>query len=387
MKKLLMIVLMVGLALQSCKSQQEKKVTELRGVWITNVDSDILDSYENIKEGIEFLAAHNFNIIYPVVWNDAKTLYPSEVMEETFGWKIDPRFEGRDPLAEIIREAHKHNIAVVPWFEYGFAASYKKDGGKILAMKPEWKARDVKGNLLTKNNFEWMNAYHPEVQQLLMDLIMEVVNNYDIDGVQGDDRLPASPSSGGYSDYTKKLYAKEHDGQMPPLNYKDPEWLQWKADKLTEFGVRVHDAVKDVDPDLFVTWSPSVYPWSKEEYLQDWPAWQKAGAADFFHPQVYRHNFQDYKKTLDNINEEVLGFENPKKIVFPGVLMKVGDYYIDSDHLRKVLEYNREQGFNGEVFFFYEGLRHNDNELARVLMDSYYKCPAKLPFEPRFMKK
>ncbi|MBN2279338.1 MAG: family 10 glycosylhydrolase [Candidatus Marinimicrobia bacterium] len=369
-----------------CRTE-EPELTELRGVWITNVDSEILDSYENIKEGVEFLAEHHFNIIYPVVWNDAKTLYPSKVMEETFGWKIDPRFEGRDPLAEIIQEAHKHNIAVVPWFEYGFSSSYKKDGGKILAAKPEWKAKDVKGNLLTKNHFEWMNGYHPEVQQLLVDLIMEVVNNYDVDGVQGDDRLPAQPSSGGYSDYTKKLYASEHGGLEPPLDFKDDTWLQWRADQLTKFAGRVYKEVKAVKPEVWVTWSPSVYPWSKEEYLQDWPAWYKAGAADFFHPQVYRHDFDAYQKTLNEINPEVLGFQHPEKVIFPGVLMKVGDYYIESDHLKKVLDYNREQGFKGEVFFFYEGLRHNHDELAKVLVDSYYKQPAKLPFKPQFFKK
>lgn len=377
------MIVMAGFLM--CQSQKPE-LTELRGVWITNVDSDILDSYENIKEGIEFLAKHNFNIIYPVVWNDANTLYPSKVMKETFGWKIDPRFEGRDPLAEIIQEAHKHNIAVVPWFEYGFAASYKKNGGKILKAKPEWAAKDVNGDLLTKNNFEWMNAYHPEVQQLLLDLIMEVVTNYNVDGVQGDDRLPASPSSGGYSDFTKNLYAQEQNGQMPPNDYKNKEWLQWKADKLTEFAGRVYKSVKKAKPDVWVTWSPSVYPWSKEQYLQDWPAWYKAGYADFFHPQVYRYKFDQYKNTLKEINAEVLGFDNPQKVIFPGVLMKVGDYYIDGDHLKAVLKYNREQGFNGEVFFFYEGLRHNNNALADTLINSYYKCPAKLPFKTQFFK-
>lgn len=34
----------------------------------------------------------------------------------------------------------------------------------------------------------------PEVRGFMMDLILEVVNEYpDIDGVQGDDRLPAMP--------------------------------------------------------------------------------------------------------------------------------------------------------------------------------------------------
>ena len=41
--------------------------TELRGMWLTNVDSHVLDSRANIAEAMEFLAAHHFNIVFPVV--------------------------------------------------------------------------------------------------------------------------------------------------------------------------------------------------------------------------------------------------------------------------------------------------------------------------------
>ena len=39
--------------------------------------------------------------------------------------------------------------------------------------------------------------------------ILEVVKNYDIDGIQGDDRLPAMPAEGGYDAYTRNAYQKE----------------------------------------------------------------------------------------------------------------------------------------------------------------------------------
>ena len=50
-----------------------------------------------------------------------------------------------------------------------------------------------------------MNAIHPEVQQFLLDMVQEVIRSYDVDGIQGDDRLPAMPSEGGYSRYTIEL--------------------------------------------------------------------------------------------------------------------------------------------------------------------------------------
>ncbi|MBN1638292.1 MAG: hypothetical protein JW866_04960, partial [Ignavibacteriales bacterium] len=42
---------------------------------------------------------------------------------------------------------------------------------------------------------------------------------------------------------------------------------------------------------------------------------------------------------------------------YPGVLLKVGDYYPSVEYLKQMIEKNREYGINGEVFFFYEGLK------------------------------
>ena len=175
---------------------------ELRGIWLTNVDSKILHSRDKIAEAMNFLVETGFNVVFPVVWNKAFTLYPSQLMGTTFGLEIDPLYKGRDPLAEVITEAQKVGIKVIPWFEYGFVSSYKQNGGWLLSQKPEWIARDCKGNLLVKNGFEWMNALDEEVQNFLIDLVLEVVINYDIDGIQGDDRMPAFPSEGGYDGKT-----------------------------------------------------------------------------------------------------------------------------------------------------------------------------------------
>ena len=38
--------------------------------------------------------------------------------------------------------------------------------------------------------------------------------------------------------------------------------------------------------------APSIYPWSEEEYLQDWPTWMQKGYVDLVCPQVYRYNIR-----------------------------------------------------------------------------------------------
>ncbi|MDZ7359081.1 MAG: family 10 glycosylhydrolase [candidate division KSB1 bacterium] len=380
MKFTLTFLINLSLLLNSTLSQDASQPTELRGVWLTNVDSQVLDSREGIREAMQFLADHNFNVVFPVVWNAARTIYASQVMDSIFGIRIDERFAGRDPLAEVIEEAHQRNIAVIPWFEYGFAAAHQKKPRTIFKLKPHWAARDNRGKILTKNGFQWMNPFHPEVQEFMLKLVKEVVTKYDVDGIQGDDRLPALPIEGDYSRYTDSLYRAEHDGQRPPKNFREPDWQRWRADKLNAFGRRLYHEVKALKPGLIVSWAPSIYPWSYDEYLQDWPSWLSGGYADLVIPQCYRYELPAYRSTLDEIIPNFLKISPSDKIIFPGVLMNVGDYVMSEDYLLKVIEYNRLKGYQGEVFFFYEGLRKNNDRLAKALLKHFYQTPAKLPW-------
>ncbi len=60
---------------------------EMRGVWLTNTDSEVLKSRQNIAEAMDFLAETGFNVVFPVVWNKAVTLYPSQTMQQILGIK------------------------------------------------------------------------------------------------------------------------------------------------------------------------------------------------------------------------------------------------------------------------------------------------------------
>ncbi|BAY34259.1 hypothetical protein NIES2107_61640 [Nostoc carneum NIES-2107] len=350
---------------------------ETRGVWLTNTDSKVLKSQQRIAEVMDFLAETGFNVVFPVVWNKGVTLYRSQTMQQTFGVEIDPSFAGRDPLAEVVAEARRVGLKVIPWFEYGFASSYNLNGGMLLQTKPEWAARDRDGKLLKKNGFEWMNALDPQVQEFLLSLVREVVQNYDVDGIQGDDRFPALPCEGGYDEGTIARYRQQFN-QNPPQNPKDSQWLKWRADILTEFLARLYQEVKSVNPNLIVSMSPNIYDWGFKEYLQDSVTWLNRGIVDMIHPQIYRRDFQIYKCIVNKlITEQFTDATLPK--LAPGVLMKLGTYCITPEHLLKVINCNRKRGINGEVFFFYEGLRENNNALGQLLRNGPYAQPASFP--------
>ena len=135
-----------------------------------------------------------------------------------------------------------------------------------------------------------MNAFHPEVQGFMLSLLKEVALKYEVDGIQGDDRLPALPSLAGYDNWTLEKYQSEHQGKQPPDDPFDDSWVEWRAGLLNDFMQQMHKELKAVRPDLTISVSPSIYPWSKEQYLQDWPSWVRNGWVDMVCPQVYRYN-------------------------------------------------------------------------------------------------
>jgi uncharacterized lipoprotein YddW (UPF0748 family) len=225
----------------------------------------------------------------------------------------------------------------------------------ILAKFPEWAAINSEGNLVSKNGFEWMNPFNPDVQNFINSLIKEVVTNYQVDGIQGDDRLPAVPSEAGYDKYTVSLYQSQHKGQSPPADYTDKDWVNWRADLLTQYLGNLYKDLKKLRPRLIVSMAPSIYPWGKEKYLQDWPAWVAKGYVDYVLPQVYRYNFKAYSTTLLDQAKELK--ESDKGKVFPGVLLQVNGKNPSAGFLDSMIVENRRIGFKGECFFFFEGLK------------------------------
>ncbi len=326
----------------------------MRGVWITTTASTALDSRDNIKQMVSTCKAAGINHLFVVVYNNARTTYPSNVMNTLIGKPILERFSGRDPLQECIEEGHAAGLKVHAWFEYGFSSSYSASGGAIVAAKPHWAARDLAGNLVVKNGFDWLNGIHPEVQQFMVDLFKEVVTNYAIDGVQGDDRLPALPNTGGYDSYTVNLYRSENNGANPPTTATDTSWLRWRARKLNSFVKRLRTEVKSIKPTVLFTISPSPHPFGYNEYLQDWPTWVDSTWIDAVLPQCYRYDINGYSAV---VQQQKTAHRNPAVPLYPGVLLRSGTYTASAAMLSQMIQTNRNNGFKGESFFFYEGIK------------------------------
>lgn len=328
--------------------------TELRGVWLTNIDSDLFFSRPNVRDAVDRLAKLNFNTLYPTVWQGGYTLYPSAVAQRVMGVSVDPtpELKGRDVLKEIVDRAHQKGLAVIPWFEFGFMAPADSELAKL---HPDWLTKRLDGTTIWKEGEHdrvWLNPFHPEVQKFILDLITELVANYDIDGIQLDDHF-GLPSEFGYDPLTVALYKKELKGQSPSTDFRETFWVRWRADKINEFMARVFRAIKARKTKCIVSLSPNPLHFSLPASLQDWFTWERRGYIEEIILQVYRSDINRFITELEREEIKLAKSHIPTGI---GILSGLKNNSISLQQIQSQVDAVRKRGFAGVSFFFYESL-------------------------------
>ena len=158
-----------------------------------------------------------------------------------------------------------------------------------------------------------------------------------------------------YNEAITKQY-KTETGQIAPKNHLDTNWVNWRAERLNQFQKRLYFDLKKVNPKIQVSMSPSIFPWSKEQYLQDWVTWVREGWVDMVCPQLYRYDIAKYQKEIQLlVNQQIP--KDKLHILSPGVLLKVGTYTPSNEFLQQMIDENRKNNIKGETFFFYEGIK------------------------------
>ncbi|MUL38270.1 glycoside hydrolase family 10 protein [Gloeocapsopsis dulcis] len=335
-------------------STHSHPTTELRGVWLTNIDSDVLFESDHLKNAIQRLHQLNFNTIYPTVWNWGYTLYPSRVAQRVIGRSLDPTpgLQKRDVLSEIVQQAHQKGMAAIPWFEFGFMAP----ADSLLAQRhPQWLTSRRDGSKIWQEGTHervWLNPFRADVQQFILDLIVEIVGNYDVDGIQFDDHF-GLPSEFGYDAYTVTLYQKEHQGQSPPSDPQDVEWVRWRADKITNYMQRVFHTVKARKQKCLISVSPNPQRVSYDLFLADWQKWERKGFIEELILQVYRNDINVFISELQY--PEVIAAQRHIPVSV-GILSGLKNRHVPIKQVQEQVAEVRRHKFAGVSFFFYETL-------------------------------
>lgn len=381
-----------------CLSNAVNAKPEVRGVWVPDPQyTNVLKSYKNVVDFVTMLDTMNFNSVFVVSYALNKTLYPSRVLLKNTNYTsidstslLTPFLKNYnqpltsptgDPVRDLITESHKRNIKVFFWFEFGFMADIKPVSTKnnpILARHPDWLGIGNDGKPANYNNHDfYFNSFHPKVQQFLLDLITESIKKYpEVDGIQGDDRLPASCINSGYDPLTIQRYRKSHQGKTPPFDFNDPTWLRWRLDILNNFGKTLYNKVKKSDKNVMVSFAPNPYPWCKDNLMQEWPQWVKSGICDLLAVQCYRNDSSGYSNTVRQAQSFLPADKKISTIFAPGVLLMVSGKTSNADVVKKQLLINRQMETDGEIFFYNEGL--NDNKI-KLTIKEVYKTKAEFP--------
>ncbi|MDX2148685.1 MAG: family 10 glycosylhydrolase [Planctomycetota bacterium] len=410
------------------------EANELRGTWITTTANDHIASPAKTASTMRRLRDVGLNTVYVEVWKNGYTQFPSKVLQRTIGvdrrpalTKQDPsddtsklKSPGRDLLQETLTEAHRNGLNYVAWFEYGFMAAHKDTDNHLRRMKKDWLSKDIKGNEVAPNGFVWMNPLHPEPRRFLLELVLEAIDLYDLDGVQLDDRIVWPYVTMGYDDYTRAIYAKEHSGRQPPEDHKDPAWIRWRADKVNEYARQFVREIRERRPGVLISLSPAVYPWVYENYCLEWPKWAAPGFAmdprglrgapgalpelfdrarqalhvgpalgstldrgpagwDEFIPQCYRFSYDAFEKTwLEQV--KWMNELGDSRVHDMAAGIRVVGEGADStwDDLRRSIELVRSTGGLGHVHWFSRGVL----DVYEKELTAFYGVPARNPHYP-----
>jgi uncharacterized lipoprotein YddW (UPF0748 family) len=190
---------------------------------------------------------------------------------EPWGYYAGYTYPGYDPLQYAIEEAHKRGLELHAWFNvFNVSSTYS---GTISVQHPEWICRDQNGNPMT--SFMAASPGLQAVRDYTINVAMEVVKNYDIDGLHLDyirwneydtDDMTDAPTKieqetkldGIFSEQTitkltspqstnRFLYDIEHpySAGVPSGFSTWEDWWRWS---VTQFVKGLHDSIQAVKP-------------------------------------------------------------------------------------------------------------------------------------------
>jgi uncharacterized lipoprotein YddW (UPF0748 family) len=323
---------------------------EIRGVWLSGNDFNVFRNRSQVQAAMSQLRQLNFNTVYPVVWNDGYTQYPSAVMQK----KGIPFFfkgtDGQDVIADIISQARKQGLLAIPWFEFGFMVPLTSE---LASQHRDWltqKQDETQTSISAAGEVAWLNPFHPEVQKFIRELVMEVITQYNADGVQFDDHT-SLPVDFGYDKYTISLYTQE-TGNPPPPNPQAQAWIKWRADKITAFMVDLQQTVKAKKPNAIFSVAPNYYDFAYKLQLQDWLNWVRLGIVDELVMQVYRNDLESFIGQITR--PEIL---ETQKIIPTGIGIMAGlrNRPVSIPQIESQVQALQQRGL-GIGFFYYESL-------------------------------
>ena len=276
-----------------------------QAMWLSSWSAGFLSQWQT-NTMIQMARTNHVNALFPEVRKTGDAYYLSS---------IEPRASNMnssylDPLADIINQAHdtsegKQSMEVhawlVPYRVWSGSDLSKLPSGHILRKHPDWVTRDYSG----MDSTEVLDPGVPAVQDYLVEVILEIAENYDVEGIHFD-YIRYFGNQYGYHPKSvarfNRLY--ERSGTPEP---NDPEWSDFRREQILTLTRRVYARVKQVRWNIkmsaaTITWLPAppegdftqTRPY--DEVLQDWPKMLAEGSLDLNCPMNYMRDHDPEQK-------------------------------------------------------------------------------------------
>lgn len=330
---------------------------ETRAVWVTtNFQLDWPPNTYNVEEQkaslrkiVADVKRKKLNTIYFQVRSNGTTMYRSNY--EPFSSYLTGetgRDPGYDPLEYMIDLAHSNGIELHAWVNVLRCFSTSSNNkishpNHLLNKNPDW-IYEVKEN---GTSSYWVDPGLPEARNYLVDLFLDLVFNYNIDGLHLD--FIRYPSRMFNDDFSYNLYGNGTDRN------------QWRRDNITKFVEALHLNVKEIKPLVKIGATPiGIYrnlQFAKglqgySEVYQDSREWLQQGFIDYVVPQIYWSNLSNpkYEALVEDWR-----VSNPGKNVIIGIAAYKDDVVSE---MRQQVEIARSKKADGVAFFRYEHIKN-----------------------------
>jgi uncharacterized lipoprotein YddW (UPF0748 family) len=342
---------------------------EGRALWVIR---DTYRSPADVKRIMQNAADYHFNIILFQIRGNGTVYYPSRL--EPWAMAFDGKDPGWDPLKVAVEEAHKHNLELHPWINVYPAWRGEKphpDPRQLWNSHREWFCVDQEGNYENPSKaYCSLSPTIPAVQDHLFQVYMEVVENYDVDGLHFDYiRFPGFGYS--YDPISLAEFKKLTGGT--PSEYPQ-EWNDFRRDGVTALLARTYEAIKQKKPHVKI--SAAVWWDFREgynEFLQDSHGWLARGIIDFICPMGYTTDVQGFRILAQ---DQLANYHN--RHIYPGLSTAEVEATLGE------VKITRELGGLGNTFFSYRGLfpHHEPSDKVKMLRNTLYAEPASPPPMP-----
>lgn len=382
----------------------ESAPREFRAAWVATVDNIDWPSKKDLstaKQKEELLAIIRkaeqvgLNALIFQIRPSCDSMYPSplepwsEFLTGEQGKAPSPNW---DPLAFAIRECHNRGIELHAWFNPYRAKHFKATGplasNHVRITKPQ--ATKSYGRYL------WMDPGEPETPKQTLDVMLDVIRRYDLDGVHMDDYFypyEEKDSAGNGIRFPDQESYSRYRSSGGTLSLSD-----WRRKNVDDFVQNLYKNVKEVKPWVKVGISPfGIYRPNHPEGVKsgidqfdhplyaDCRKWFVEGWCDYFTPQLYwkiDSPGQPYEKLLKWWDEQ-----NPKgRHLWPGnytgrLSSSNGDWAMAE--VAKQIEITRKVVDQpGNVHFSFKVFMENDKNINEEFAKKLYKSKALVPASP-----